>query len=586
MADTSITLTPDTAHASGPCTITASADLFTADDVGRLIAIWHLCDTVRQPATAYTAGQIFIAYYNQVPRLYRVIQDGTTAAEVAAGTTPNYDLSAPNETGPAIKDGTAILKYLGPGRHVWGVATITAYTSATEVDAEIHPRHPFASTGASLRWKLGEFSDARGWPRAGTFHKGRLWLGGTATRPQTLWASESGNFEGFAATEPDGTVLDTNAITLSLDDDQVNTVQWLVSGPRGLAVGVQSGEFLVGPQTRTGALSPSNITADRQGDRGSDADIAPQRVSGVVLFSQRGKRRLRQLEYDFGLDRYTTQDLTALADHIAGAGFVETAYGDVPDGTFYALRSDGKVAVLTFDIEQKLRAWTVLELGGTDTVVESIAAVPDPDGTGTDLYLAVARTINGATARRIEYIRAPFRFDVDDQADGFFVDAGLTYDGTAINTVTGLGHLNGETVAVVADGSVRDSQVVVGGSVQITGPAAQVVHVGLPYRMRIVDLPPEYQTREGSAQGQNKRVVKVTLRLLHAAGGAVGTPGTTRREALNFRTVEMDMGEAVPLFTGDQPVSAFARWASDGQVEIIHDEPLPFTVLAIIKEVA
>lgn len=586
MVDTSITLTPDTAHASGPCTITASADLFTAADEGRLLAIWHLCDTVRQPATAYSAGQILIAYYNQVPRLYRVTQGGTTAAENAAGTTPNYDLAAPNETGPAIKDGSCILKYLGPGRHVFGIATITAYTSATEVDAEIDPHFPFAADTASLRWKLGEFSDARGWPRAGSFHKGRLWLGGTATRPQSLWASESGAFDRFAATEPDGTVLDTNAITLSLDDDQVNTIQWLVSGPRGLAVGTQSGEFLVGPQNRNGALSPGNISADRQGDRGSDADIAPQRVSGVVLFCQRGKRRLRQLEYDFGVDRFTTQDLTALADHIAGPGFVETAYGDVPDGTFYGLRSDGKVAVLTFDLEQKLRAWTLLEIGGTNALVESICAVPDPDGTGTDLYLAVARTIGGATARRIEYIRSPFRFDVDDQADGFYVDAGLTYDGAAINTVTGLGHLEGETVAVVADGSVRDSQVVTSGSVPVTGPAAQVVHVGLPYRLRIVDLPPEYQTREGSAQGQDKRVVRVTLRLLHAAGGAVGSPGITRREALNFRTVEMDMGEAVPLFTGDHGVSAYARWGSDGQVEIIHDEPLPFTLLAIVKEVA
>lgn len=585
MADTSTTLASDTAHASGPCVITASASLFAATDVGRLLAIWHLCDTVRLPATAYTAGQIFVAFYNQVARLYRVTRDGTTAAEDAAGTTPDYDLAAPNETGPAIKDGTCILKYLGPGRHVWGIATITGYTSATEVDAEIDPHAPFASTVASLRWKLGEFSDTRGWPRAGTFHKGRLWLGGTATRPQTLWASESGAFDRFAATEPDGTVLDTNAITLSLDDDQVNQVQWLVSGPRGLAVGVQSGEFLVGPQNRSGALSPANISADRQGDRGSDADIAPQRVSGVVLFAQRGKRRLRQLDYDFSVDRFTTVDLTAIADHIAGAGFLETAYADVPDGTFYGLRSDGQVAVLTFDVEQKLRAWTLLELGGTDTVVESICAVPDPDGTGTDLYLAVARTIDGATARRIEYIRSPFRFDVDAQEDGFFVDAGLTYDGVAINTVTGLGHLEGETVKVVADGSLRDSQVVASGSVEITGPAAQVVHVGLPYRLRIVDLPPEYQTREGSVQGQEKRVAKVTLRLLHAAGGAVGSPGASRREALNFRTVEMDLGESVPLFTGDLPVAAFARWGSDGQVEIIHDEPLPFTLLAIVKEV-
>jgi hypothetical protein len=584
MADTAITLTPDTAHASGPCVITASADLFTADDVGRILAIFHKVDTVRAPATAYTAGQLLIAEYNQVPRVYRVTQAGTTAAADLAGTTPDYDLAAPNETGPTVEDGTAVLKFLGPGRHVWGWATITAVTSATEVDAEIDPRGPFGADTASLRWKLGEFSNARGWPAAGTYHKGRLWLGGTRTRPQTLWASEAGAFDGFAGSEPDGTVLDTNAIAVTLDDDQVNAIRWLSSSPRGLAVGVQSGEFLVGPANRNAAIGPANVTADRQGDRGTDGDIAPQRVSGVVLFPQRGKRRLRQLDYDYSVDRFTTQDLTALAHDIAGPGFVETAYADVPEGTFYALRADGRIAVLTFDVEQKLRAWTLLAIGGADAVVESIAAVPDPDGTGHDLYCAVARTIGGATVRSLEFIRSPYDFGQDSQASGCFVDAALTYAGAvAVNTVTGLSHLEGQAVRVVADGSRRDDQVVTGGAVTVTGPAARVVHVGLPYRTRIVDLPPDAPQMKGTAQGQPKRIVKAWLRLLDSLGGEVAGRGQ-RRQALVFRDIADNLGEAVPLFTGDVQLSPRDGWGTSGQLEIVHDDPLPFTLLAIIKE--
>lgn len=585
MVDTSITLTPSVAHASGACTITASAALFTAADVGRLVAIFQKVNTVRAASTAYTAGQLLIAEYNQVPRVYRVTQAGTTAAASLAGTTPDYDLAAPNETGPTVADGTAVLKYLGPGRHVWGWAVITGFTSSTVVDATIDPRGPFGATTASLRWKLGEFSDARGWPAAGTYHKGRLWLGGTTTRPQTLWASEAGAFDGFAATEPDGTVLDTNAIAITLDDDQVNAIRWLSSSPRGLAVGVQSGEFLVTPANRNAPLSPANITADRQGDRGTDADIAPQRVSGVVLFPQRGKRRLRQLDYDYSVDRFTTQDLTALAHDIAGPGFVETAYADSPDGVFYGLRSDGKIAVLTFDIEQKLRAWTIDQIGGTDAVVESIAAVPDPDGTGHDLYCAVARTIGGATVRSVEVIRSPQDFGTDSQASGYFVDAGLTYSAAsvAVNTVTGLAHLEGQTVRVVADGSRRDDQVVNGGSVPVTGPAAYVVHVGLPYRMRIVDLPPEAPNLKGTAQGQPKRIVKAWLRLLDSLGGEVAGLGQ-RREALVFRDIANDMGEAVPLFSGDKQLTPRDGWGTSGQLEIVHDDPLPFTLLAVIKE--
>lgn len=583
MPDTNIGLAPNLAHVSGAGTITASAALFVAADVGRLVGVLHKCDTTRVAATAYTAGRIFISEYNQVPRLYRVIAAGTTAAALLAGTTPNYDLNAPNEIGQTVLDGTAVLKYLGPGRHVWGWSTITGFTSTTLVSVTIHPRGPFAATYASLRWRMGEFSNTRGWPITGTFYKNRLWLFGTTTRPQTLWASESGDFESFSPTEPDGAVLDTNAISYSIDDDQVNTARWLMPSPRGLAAGVASGEFLISPANKNGALSPSNISADRQGDRGSDAGTTPQRAGGVILFPQRGGKKLRQLEYDYTIDRFTTTDLTALADHITGGGFIETAYADLPNGLFYGLRPDGKITVLTFDPDQKFRAYSIFEIaGGT---VESITVVPDPTGSSSDLYMSVARTLNGVTTRRVEWMRAPFDGETEAATSAFMVDAGLTYTGIAVNTVAGLGHLEGQTVAIVADGSVRQPQIVVAGSVPITGPAATTIHVGLAYRARVVTLEPEAGARPGStSQSAHKRIVHATLRLLNSGGGAaagLGMPG----EALAYRRQTDAMGVAVPLFSGDYKVTPRSRHTG-AQLEIIHDEPLPFTLLALIQEIS
>jgi hypothetical protein len=583
VVDTAIALSPATAHASGSQTITASAALFSADDVGRAIAILHKCDTVRAAATAYAVGKILIAEYNQVPRVYRVIKAGTTAAANLAGTTPNYDLAVPNETGSAVLDGTAVLKYLGPGRHVWGFGIITAFLTSTTVTVAVDPRGAFAASYASLRWRLGAFGTTRGYPAAGTFHKGRLWLAATPQLPQTIWASQSSDFDNFGPSEADGTVLDTSAIAISLDDDEVNRIRWLSSFPRGLAVGTASGEFLIAAANRNAAISPSNLTADRQGDRGTDATGTPQRVGGIILFPQRGGRRLREMQYDFASDRFTSNDLTALADDIGAAGFLETAYSDTPDGMWWGLRSDGRVACLTYDSEQKLRAWTLDALGGGG-IVESIAAVPDPAGTGSDLYVSVARTLNGVTTRTIEVIGSAFRADLDDAADGFFVDCGLTYSGTPVNTVTGLAHLEGREVAILADGSVRQNATVASGQVTVTGPASSTIHVGLPYQTRIVDLPPEVQTREGSRQGQPTRVVRVTLRLLDSGGGSVGGLGN-RAEDLAFRTIEMNLGEAVPLFTGDRDVTTFSSWGTNGQVEITTSDPLPFTLLAIVKEV-
>jgi hypothetical protein len=584
VADTNITLTPSVAHTSGAATVTASAALFTANDVGRLISILQACNTTRAAATAYSGGRILVSEYNQVPRLYRVITGGTTAAAILAGTTPNYDLAAPNDTGLTVQDGTAVLRYLGPGRHVWGWALITGFTSATVVAVSVEPRGVFAATTASLRWRLGEFSNTRGWPRSATFHKGRFWLGGSSTRPQSLWASQSNDFENFAPTEPDGSVFDTNAISIALDADTVQAVRWLASVPRGLAVGTSSGEWLVAPANRNNALSPSNITADPHGSRGTGSGANPQRVSGPVLFPQRGGRRLRQLEYDYATDRFTTADLTTLADNIAGAGFLETAYADTPDGVFYGLRADGKIACLTFDTDQKLRAWSLWEMtGGT---VESIAAVPDPNGTGTDLWCSVVRTVAGAEQRSIEFIRSPFRAELEDATDAFMLDSGLTYAGTPVISVTGLSHLEGQTVQVVADGSRRDNQVVASGVVAITGPAASRVHVGLPYRHRIVDLPPGGVLPNGAPlRTLTLRVVKAHLTLMDSLGGRVGG-ADDQGEDLAFRTIDMAMGEAVPLFTGERSVSTFGSWGSKGQVEIIGDDPFPFTLLAITKEIS
>lgn len=581
MVDTSTSLTPATAHVSGTQTITASAALFAATDVGRALAI-YLQAGQRAASTAYAVGVTFWASYAGVNRLYRVLVAGTTAAYSSSGTTPDYDLNAPREAGITVVDGSCILKYLGQGKHVWGFGTITAYTDSTHVTVDVAKRGPFAAVAASTRWKLGEWSNARGWPRAMTFHDGRTFWGGSGVKPQTIWAGQSGDYENMTPTEPDGTVLDTNAITVTLDDDTINTVRWMCSVPRGLVIGAQSGEFLLAPANANGALAPGNIRVRRQTDRGSDAAPGHARANGVVLFVQRGGRKLRQLEYDFGTDSFTTADMTELADHVAGAGFVEAAYQSMPDGMWWGVRQDGTLATFTFDREQRVRGWSRQILGGADAVVESVAIVPSPDGTSEDVYLSVTRTINGATVRTIECIRAPFRADIDGASGGFFVDCGLTYSGTAATTFSGLSHLEGETVQLAGDGSVRQDKVVTAGTVTATGPASAVMHIGLPYTSTLVTLPPEAGAAAGSAQGAKRRIHEISIRFADSAGGEIGRNGAY--EAIVMRDLSMAMSEAVPLFTGVRRLTFPPGWDNEGQVTIRTRDPLPMTVVAIISD--
>ena len=566
----------------GSQTVTASAALFTASDVGRALAIRAIAPK-RNAATAYAVGAVFSASFAGVTRLYRVLVAGTTATFSSAGTTPDYDLNAPREVGNSITDGSATLKYLGQGQHCWGWSTITAFIDSTHVTVDVDTRGPFVSTSGSTRWKLGEFGGARGWPGAMTFHQQRTWWARTKARPQSVWASALGDFETMTPTEPDGTVLASNAITITLDDDQLNTALWTLSFPTGLAVGSTSGEFMIVPANPNGGLGPDNIRAVRQSDRGSDTQVAPARVSGVVLFTQRGGRKVRQLEYDLGTNSFTTLDLTALADHITGVGVVESAWQSLPDGTLWLVCADGTLATLTFDREHKVRAWSRQRLGGSNVVVESVCVVPGPDGTSDDVYLSVARTFNGTTSRTIEYIRAPFRADIDGAAAGFFVDCGLSYSGAAATTFSGLDHLEGQTVSICADGSVRQPKVVTGGTVVATGPASTVAHIGLPYTSRIKSLPIEAGAGAGTAQNQLKQIEEVSLRFLETAGGRYGREN--HMQVISGRTADMAMSRAVPLFTGDRRLKFPPGWDRRGQVIVETDDPLPLTLLAIITDV-
>lgn len=147
-------------------------------------------------------------------------------------------------------------------------------------------------------------------------------------------------------------------------------------------------------------------------------------------------------------------------------------------------------------------------------------------------------------------------------------------------TVTGLGHLAGLTVSAVADGvDLGDFTVTAGG--EITLPrAAATVDVGTRFTPLIRLLPPEFGTGMGAAAG--KRVLNGrTLVLFKDTIGC-----SVNGQALAFR----EFGEGVL----DAPVAAFSGWkdVSDfgwsvdaGEVEITQPQSYPFTVLAVVRRV-
>ncbi len=163
----------------------------------------------------------------------------------------------------------------------------------------------------------------------------------------------------------------------------------------------------------------------------------------------------------------------------------------------------------------------------------------------------------------------------------FFVDSGLTYNGALTSVLTGLDHLEGETVQILGNGSVREPKVVTAGQVIVSGEKVTKAHAGLGYDSFLETLTPEAPTAQGSSIGRKQRIHKCTVNLYRTMGLLYGHD-INKLDRLPFRKTDDPMDSAPPLFTGPKDVSFTAGWDTIGKVFLKQDQPLPFTVLSIV----
>ncbi|MGE5537334.1 MAG: hypothetical protein ACM30I_01860 [Gemmatimonas sp.] len=333
----------------------------------------------------------------------------------------------------------------------WGWARITAFMSPTQVTADV--KAAFASATASSEWRLGAWSAANGWPGCVSFHEERLVFAGSLSNPQTLWLSVSGEFESFTPTRPDGTVLDDSAITVTIADDRVNAIRWLSSG-KELAIGTVGGEFTAAASSLNEAITPSNITVRRESTIGV-ADAMPVRIGQSVLYVQRARRRLMEFGYSLQSDGHVSTELSILARHLLRSGLRHIAWQQEPWSVLWGCRDDGALIGVTYLPEQQVTGWHRHSLGGTGVAVLSLATIRGSDG--DELWLAVERTIGGVPKRSIELLQPDFAPDDEsNRGAAFFVDCGLTFDGT-MNVALTPGATAGPDVIFTAGGAAFDA---------------------------------------------------------------------------------------------------------------------------------
>lgn len=467
----------------------------------------------------------------------------------------------------------------------WGWGVITSVASTTS--ATVNVREAFGGTGATKDWRLGAWSETTGWPEVVTFFQERLVFANTDTEPDTFWMSKTGDLENFAPTDPDGAVKDDNAVSYTIADDRINEIFWL-SAQEELVAGTGSAEFAIDGGAQGQPVSPTSIRVTRQTMHGSGALVGPQRVGHSLLYLQRAGRKVRELVYDLDTRGFISPDMTRLAEHVTRGGVYDMAYAQEPDSILWASRGDGLLIGMTYDVDEQMMAWHRHILGGRfeggNPVVESLAVIPTPDESADELWMVVVRTIAGQTVRTIEYLEQPFQADpslpaTERMREAYFVDCGLSHRGEPAQVFGGLGHLEGETVQVMADGAVHPAVTVTDGQITLTRPAS-VVHVGLGYLSKLKTMPVEAGAAAGTAQAKRKRIHEVNLRILDSMGGLVGD----REDNLDRIPTGVGlagMGNAPPLFTGDHTLMFAGRYDRTGQVLVVQDLPLPLTLLSI-----
>ena len=406
-------------------------------------------------------------------------------------------------------------------------------------------------TAATADVRESAFSAARGWPISACFHQARLALGGALSLPNRLWLSRTGDLGDF---DP-GTGLDDQGIEFALMSDQVNAIRGVFSG-RHLQVFTSGAEWMV-----TGdPLTPASIQLNRQTRVGSPVDrmVPPVDVDGATVFVARSGQGLHEFAYTDVADTYQANDLALVARHLVRTP-MSMAY-DQATRLLHAVMLDGTLATLTLYRAEQVTAWTQLGTAGI------FRAVAESEGR---VYAVVERL----GTYRLE------RFDT-----GTGLDAAMTGSATAPQDVwTGLGHLEGQSVGVLADGAPRESSLVVNGRITID-PPARAVQAGLVFRHVIEPLPPALATASGAASAP-LRLVSATFRLLDTPALEVDLGRGV--QPVSFRRLDTALLDAPPApFTGDVSLRGLG-WRRDAMAPLWRVEgetPLPLTLLSVTTD--
>ena len=440
-----------------------------------------------------------------------------------------------------------------------GRAKIIQYNSSTSVN--VVTEFPFFNTSAisSGNWELETgyedvWSGSRGYPRSVTFHQGRLFFGGSKSRPSTIWGSKVALFFDFEAVEG----LDDDAVEATLDTNTFNAIVDLISG-RDLQVFTTGGEFYV-PQEGLTPITPTDFFLSSTSRNGTKEGIRVKQLESGVLFIQRQGKQLSEIAYSDTQLTYITSKISLLSGHLlknpTSMDIRRAVATDENDLLLIVNGDDGTMAVYSL-----LRAQNVIAPSEFVTNGSYIDVGVDI----TDIYTVVKRDDNGTDKYYVEV------FD-----DSVFTDSAVTGTTASLDA----SHIDGQTVHVISDGFVEEDQTADSAVTFVTQPTTSG-EVGLPFDVEVKTMPVDIRIQTGTRIGFKKRIVEVNA-LIYETQNLVINGNLVPIRTLGAGVLDT----AVPEFTGTKVLHGILGYSNEGQITVTQSAPMKFTLLGLEYKVA
>lgn len=554
------TLTPSAV--SGNITLTVSA--YTTD-TGSLQAATTSSVTLKAAASStndeYKGLCVVMTSGTQNGKARKIVSyNGSTKV---ATVFPNWD------SAPAASDNYKIVPFAqeSVGQYVnaspQGRARIVEFVTDDSVRAITE--YPFFNTSARTtgNWDVECFyepvwSAARGWPRTVTFHEGRLYFGGSKSRPSTIWGSRIGIFFDFEPTES----LDDDAVEATLDTNQLNVIVDMLSG-RDLQVFTTGGEFYV-PQTGTEPITPLTLAFKQVSRNGTKPGTRVETIETGTVFVQRQGKALNEFLFSDTQLTYVTSKISLLAGHLLKSpkrmALRRATSTDEGDLLTIVNATDGTMACFSVLRSQNVVAPSEFITDGLFLDVQTDVS---------DIYVVTRRTFNGTNRYFVELFR-----------DSLYTDCAFT-GASASGVGSGLPHI-GKSLNVICDGVVQSNETVsAGGAVTFDRESTTSYEVGLPYTVYAKTMPVELKLQTGTRTGFKKRILQVNAVVNNTQHLKINN------QFVAFRNFDSDiLDEPVPTFTGIKRLDGVLGYSREAAIEVSQELPYKMTLLGLEYKVA